>query len=200
MAGEAAAAALDAAWDAYAGAMAGPCPDFLRRLAPGAAETEIAAAERSIGRRLPADLRRLLARHAGSGDVFAVPGFALFGPDGIAGEWAIWEALRLAEFEPGGYTSTPVGPVRGDAWWRPDWVPFAGDFTGNHLCVDLDPAPGGAVGQVIHFLHDDDRRTWLAPSLAAFLAELAAGARAGRIVWDEAWGGAVETALRDGEG
>lgn len=200
MAGEAGAAALDAARDACAGAMTDSCPDVLRHLAPGATEAEIAAAEHAIGRRLPADLRCLLARHAGSGDAFAVPGFALFGPARVAAEWAVWEDLRLAQFEPEGYASEPVGPVRSDAWWRPDWVPFAGDVTGNHLCVDLDPAPGGEVGQVIHVLHDDARRTCLAPSLAANLASLAAEVRAGRIVWDDAWGGAVETALRDVEG
>lgn len=35
---------------------------------------------------------------------------------------------------------------------------------GDGLCIDLDPAPGGTVGQVIRRLHDDDRRERVAAS------------------------------------
>jgi cell wall assembly regulator SMI1 len=68
----------------------------------------------------------------------------------------------------------PRGPVRPD-WWNPRWVPVAGNASGDAICLDLDPPPGGAVGQVIEFLHDEKDRTVLAPSLDAWLEEFATG-------------------------
>jgi cell wall assembly regulator SMI1 len=45
-----------------------------------------------------------------------------------------------------------------DDWWNPRWIPFTHDGGGNHLCLDLDPAEGGAVGQVISMWHDSGER------------------------------------------
>ena len=53
-------------------------------------------------------------------------------------------------------------------WWNKRWLPFA-DAGGDMLCLDLDPAPGGTVGQVLRFYHDEGWRDSLAPSLEAFL-------------------------------
>jgi molybdopterin molybdotransferase len=47
--------------------------------------------------------------------------------------------------------------VRSD-WWNPCWIPFTHDGGGNHLCLDLDPAAGGAGGQVITLWHDGGAR------------------------------------------
>jgi len=60
------------------------------------------------------------------------------------------------------------GPVRAE-WWNRLWLPIAADSGGNYHCVDLDPAPGGVVGQVIQFWHDARERTVSAPDLATFL-------------------------------
>ncbi len=53
------------------------------------------------------------------------------------------------------------------------------DNSGNHALIDLDPAPGGAVGQVVGFDHEAGPTGVLAPSFAAWLAALAAGLEAG---------------------
>jgi|GEM_PF-4118631 len=41
---------------------------------------------------------------------------------------------------------------------------------GDGLCIDLDPAPGGTVGQVIRRLHDDDRRERVAASFTQWFS------------------------------
>ena len=72
---------------------------------------------------------------------------------------------------PGNIQSTgPVRPLYAhDAWW-----PFTVIYgSSHHHCIDLDPAPGGDVGQVIVVSMKDDRRTVIAPSLDAFLERLA---------------------------
>ena len=57
------------------------------------------------------------------------------------------------------------GPVRRDGKW--DWIDFCAPGTADRLAVDLSPAPGGQVGQVLSVFRDneivvlaDDYRTW----------------------------------------
>ncbi|HEY7124008.1 MAG TPA: SMI1/KNR4 family protein [Ktedonobacterales bacterium] len=54
------------------------------------------------------------------------------------------EVLRLGE-QPG-----PIQPV----WWHPRWIPLAMDNAGNLTCLDMAPAPGGVVGQIIDWDHE----------------------------------------------
>ncbi|ODQ66632.1 cell wall assembly and cell proliferation coordinating protein [Nadsonia fulvescens var. elongata DSM 6958] len=56
---------------------------------------------------------------------------------------------------------------------HPGWIPLAKDFCGNNIAVDLAPGPRGKWGQVILFGRDFDRKFVVAPSWAAFLAQLA---------------------------
>ena len=60
-----------------------------------------------------------------------------------------------------------------DLWWSPRWIPLTGNGAGDHLCVDLDPAPGGAPGQVITMWHMDDVREVKAAGWAAWLEGVA---------------------------
>jgi cell wall assembly regulator SMI1 len=69
-------------------------------------------------------------------------------------------------------------------WWDVGWIPFASNGGGDHFCIDLDPGKGGTKGQVIHFRHDAERRTLLAPSLRAFLHDLANGLEDGKYRYD----------------
>jgi cell wall assembly regulator SMI1 len=54
-------------------------------------------------------------------------------------------------------------------YWHPGWLPIAVDGGGNHYGIDLSPAPGGRVGQVILFGPDEDERRVLAPDVISFL-------------------------------
>ena len=180
---------LDVAWERYVVAIEKGYRLFRIHLGKGASPASLAATEKAIGFTLPEDLRHLLSRNAGGDDCFVLPGWDLFSPDRIITEWRIWEALRSTEFVPEGNACEPEGPVLGDEWWRLGWIPFCGDGGGNHLCLDLDPASGGSVGQVITLWHDAPERQVIAPSLTEFIEIIAKDAEAGDLVWDEEWGG-----------
>jgi cell wall assembly regulator SMI1 len=188
---------FDAAWDRYVRAIAAGHSAFARYLAPGSPAADIDAAQAAIKLTFPADLRHLLTRHAGSIDGYQVlPGWELFSPARIADEWKIWKELRRDEFVPDNIRCAPEGPIRGDEWWRLGWIPFCGDGGGNHLCLDMEPAPGGQAGQVISMWHDDPARVLIAGSLTEFIEIIARDAEAGLLAWDEKWGG---VAAADGE-
>lgn len=183
---------LEAAWERYVAAIEKTHPAFRTYLAAGASEDDIQAAEQAVKAIFPPDLRHFLRLHAGSNNCFVLPGWELFEPARIAEEWAIWEELRRTQFVPEGYDCEPHGPIRGDEWWRLGWIPFCGDGGGDHLCVDLDPAEGGTVGQVISMWHDMPNRDITGASLTDFIEIISADAEAGNLVWDEDMGGVYE--------
>lgn len=180
---------FDAAWERYVAAIEKGYRLFRIHLGRGASPASITAAEKALGLPLPDDLRHLLSRHTGTDDGFVLPGWDLFSPDRIVSEWGVWEELRRTQFIPDGETCDPEAPILGDEWWRLGWIPFCGDGGGNHLCVDLDPAPGGTVGQIISMWHDAPERQLIAPSLTEFIEIIAKDAESGELVWDEEWGG-----------
>ncbi|NIE83979.1 molybdenum cofactor biosynthesis protein MoaA [Burkholderia sp. Cy-647] len=86
-------------------------------------------------------------------------------------QWSIWRGLAdSGDFD--GMSSEPEPGIRDD-WYNPGWIPFTHDGSGNHLCLDLDPAPGGTFGQVIRIWHDDPEREQVATSYADWLAHVA---------------------------
>ncbi|WP_349294132.1 SMI1/KNR4 family protein [Lysinibacillus sp. Bpr_S20] len=64
-----------------------------------------------------------------------------------------------------------IGPVKTESWWNVKWIPFAESTSGDLLCIDLDPANGGEVGQIITFWHDWKQRKVIAPNLESFIYE-----------------------------
>ena len=84
-------------------------------------------------------------------------------------EWRVLtEMARAGEFD--SHESSPGAGVKA-GWWRPGWLPFTADGAGNHLCLDLDPAPDGRAGQVIEFDHEFGRRNVHAPGFAQWFAD-----------------------------
>jgi molybdopterin molybdotransferase len=123
-------------------------PDLLACLPRGASESAIAQLESLIGVELPPMVRELYRRHDGIPD-------CLFSLREV-GEG--WEVLR----EYG--SQSPLGDVQIQAdsgvkafWWTPLWIPVGG-WDGDYVCLDLDPAPGGVVGQVVKVYHDYEAR------------------------------------------
>lgn len=124
---------------------------------PGATEEEIYEAETALGARLPEDLRTAFALR----NPFWLP---------LHDEMqTIQEVVELWNMYCGVWTtdawgtgSIPVGPVRPD-WWNPRWIPI----TFNQGCcyfVDLDPAPGGQMGQVVSYVCGNPRIKLIDPS------------------------------------
>jgi len=183
---------FDRAWARYLAAGARVHPQFKSYLAAGASEAEISASEQAVACEFPADLRYLLTLHNGSNLYQVLPGWELFSADRISDEWSVWSELYDDQFKPDGYDCAPTGPIRGDEWWRLRWIPFCGDGGGNHLCVDMEPADGGAVGQVITMWHDAPNRDVAAMSLTELIEKLADDLEAGVLTWDEDRDGVYE--------
>lgn len=158
-------------------------------LNPPATSAALDAAEKQIGFALPDDLRRLWLRTDGQHDIYAIadpaPGRVL---SPLFGEYpllSVGEALEVYsvwleiwteagdrfhdDYNEGVITSREGDPVYPD-YWRPGWLPFAWD-NGNGYAVDLSPAPGGSVGQVILIGRDENERRVLGSSITAFLTD-----------------------------
>ncbi|MCB9685710.1 MAG: SMI1/KNR4 family protein [Alphaproteobacteria bacterium] len=108
----------------------------------------------------------------------------------VFGRWRLYalgevpEAWRnLQEWSVVGGAGVPTGPVR-PVYLSPRWFPIGSDIDGDRLCLDLDPADGGHVGQLVEFLHDDSPRRVVATSFTAWLDSLADDLETGRMVWD----------------
>lgn len=140
---------------------------------PGASESAITAAETALGVAFPADLREYLALANGE----------RWNSDGFIGDWQLLElkvivkearAMRaLVEEGSFGDNTNAATPAIKDRWWNPQWLPIVTSGSGHFFCADLDPGPEGTVGQIILFLHDDEGRYLVAPSLRAWFARLA---------------------------
>ena len=134
-----------------------------------ACDAEIHLLEGALGAKLPDDFVASVKIHNGQADrcMGCFNGDNLLDVRGILREWTSWRDL-VVEGAFDGITSDPDGGIKDD-WFNLQWIPFAANGMGDCLCLDLDPAPGGTVGQVIRVLHDDERRECLAASYEQWL-------------------------------
>src|SRR4051794_16095747 len=145
-------------------------PALSARLPAGVSQAELAAAEEALGVRLPEEVRSSYALHNGSPDLWPFDNGPLLSLAQVVAQWGVWrDLLRAGTFA--GMRSSPIGPVKRD-WWNPRWVPVAG-ASGDHDCLDLDPAPGGRVGQVIDFGHEGGATSVFANSFREYLTSFA---------------------------
>ncbi|WP_236654807.1 SMI1/KNR4 family protein [Streptacidiphilus anmyonensis] len=139
-------------------------------------EAQLAAAERHLGRRLPADLRALYLEADGDGSSEALAGYA-------------WLSLESALAKRDEYIGVPTWFGWGLGWnqvvfdadppntvrrcsGHPGWLPFATWFDGNYFAVDLAPAANGRPGQVIKVGRDyNDGPRYIASSVTAWLGQ-----------------------------
>jgi cell wall assembly regulator SMI1/tetratricopeptide (TPR) repeat protein len=177
---------IDALWDRVEAALHQMEPGLADALHPPASADALAELSR-LG--LPPAWLSLYARHDGQtadldalfGDWFFLP-IRATQPGPNAEPSVLAEQQRMAELATGLSNATPPdrvdGPMR-KLWGSPQWVPFAIDHAGGALCVDLDPAPGGAVGQVLDLDHEGPRKV-LFPDVVALLTSLALELEVGR--------------------
>lgn len=174
---------MQTAWNRIAAWCETYAPEVLAGLNPGATEEQLRAAEAKLGVTFPEEMRQLYAIHDGQRD----DGFGLLPAgdwlslDDIFDQWNVWEELRRGgEFDD--ITSEPDAGVS-DAWWNAGWIPITHDGGGNHYCVDLAPAEGGTVGQIIAMWHDEESRSVIATSLTEWLTQIADGMASGQYVF-----------------
>ena len=150
-----------------------------------ATDNEITQLEAAISTSLPQDFKAFLKIHNGqmSKAGWLIDGSELLSSERIADEWGVWNGLLSGgDFE--GITSEPDTGIKND-WWNPKWIPFTYDGSGNHLCLDLDPAEAGNIGQVISMWHDDGERKIIAHSFAAWFQQYIDDLQSGKYVYNE---------------
>ena len=179
-------------WIKFEGWLSSNWPEGLSCLNPPASDDQIAQLESKLGFKLPADYIDCLKVHNGqTGFAGVLDGMEFLSCDEVLSQWRVWkELLDCGDFNDN--VSEPDEGVKND-WWNTKWIPFTHNGGGDHLCLDLDPAPTGTVGQVISMWHDMDAREWKAISFAEYFEEYVAGVLAGKYIYDEAYGGIVNS-------
>ena len=131
---------------------------LLDDLNPPGSDASIQILEQKIGIKLPIDFVECLKVHDGQKGkqegLFS--GLEFLSSARILAEWMVWQRL----FKNGDFDGLQAQSGAGvqSVWWNPRWIPFTYNGAGDHLCLDLDPASGGQVGQVIAIWHDDGAR------------------------------------------
>ena len=178
-------------WQRIENLLHNQAPDLLARLAAGASPEAITKTEAKLGYQLPDEVRESYAIHDGSGNAGIFPqddygrinGVSLLSLEDATHESQSWtKLLNRNEFV--GNTAHPTGPIKAE-WWNRNWFPLTSNGGGDHLCIDMDPAPGGTIGQVIDFSHESGPRAVLAPSWRAFLNNYVSDLEAGRLRFDD---------------
>ena len=162
-------------------------PEVAIDLNPGATENELQRLTDAIGVQLPNDFMQLYAWHNGQGMSVKSGlwyGLIFLSLDHVQSQCEMWKkSLEESTQESltnlaGCMKSTPPGFVKRQ-YANPHWVPFAYDWGGNYLGIDLSPDEKGTYGQVINFGRDEERKIAVAPSIRSFLSwmnnELSAG-------------------------
>jgi cell wall assembly regulator SMI1 len=168
---------MKSAWLRIERWLAAHAPAILADVRPGASIADIRAAEEQLGCTFPEPVREWFALHNGSESCALMEYWDLYSLDEVVAAWRSLKGLYDTGFFDE-FHSDPVGPIRRE-WWHPAWAPVTGEPGGNHLCLDLAPAGGGWVGQVISWVHDDSVREVVAPTFSAWFEQLADGLEAG---------------------
>jgi cell wall assembly regulator SMI1 len=156
-------------------------PEFFPLADSGATEDELQFTESILGQRFPSDLRATYSLFNGSKDENAVyRNYYLMSLTELIDYWKIQCKVKYQNLQ--AYDVT--GPIK-KVFWNPRWIRFTDSGAGDGLCVDLDPAAGGVVGQIIVFSHEVGPLNVIAPSFRSWLAGYAADLEAGKYFWDD---------------
>jgi len=179
------AASVTASWGRIDRWLAENARPLLDKMGKPATAAAISAAEAALGVDLPDDVRASYAVHDGSDAVGLFPSGDYLSLDGMLHQYQVWKRL-VGEGAFAGRVSEPRGPIR-PVHYDLRWVPLTHNGGGDHTLIDLAPADGGKVGQLIDFSHETGPEGVAADSLAEYLSRLADAleAGAGECVHDE---------------
>jgi cell wall assembly regulator SMI1 len=177
-------------WNDIEGWLACHAPEVKEDLLAGATGEAVRQAEEALGVDLPADVREAFVVHDGQDERSA--GF-LAGWRGMPLWYVVqtWRMLKdlldTGEFGDADSVVETTGPLL-PQWWNPGWIPVLDNGAGDFHCVDLSPAEGGRVGQIVTFWHVDVRREVVAGSFTELMADFARDLKAGKYRYeDEDW-------------
>jgi cell wall assembly regulator SMI1 len=159
-------------------------PSKVFKLTKGANESALKRLEVVLGTELPDDVKEMYRLHDGTAESGIFPfGYYLSSLEQIRSDWERWrESLVKGVFRD--MRGQPEGPIQNE-WWNTRWIPITGNGGGDHDCVDLDPAGGGVVGQIIEFNHETGARCVTARSFHEFLAKFADALQRGEYQYDD---------------
>jgi cell wall assembly regulator SMI1 len=149
------------------------CHEILEDLLAGVTIEEIINLEQELDIKLPDLFKQCYQIHNGQdGSASGLLGeWELFSLANIKNEWNVMKDL-VDDGTFTNITSQPDFGIKSD-WWNEKWIPIAGNGAGDLICMDLDPATGGNVGQIITFFHTEANRYKLADDLEIWLEEFA---------------------------
>lgn len=138
----------------------------------GADPEELNSLESQLLVNLPEDLKQSYLIHDGQKGYLSpmIGEWQILSIKGILKEWNLMKEL----FDAGKLNaeSNPIGSVK-SVWWNIKWIPICSNGAGDLICVDLDPAPGGEVGQIITFWHMDATREVLSNNFQSWFDKYA---------------------------
>lgn len=168
-------------------------PAILANLLPPAPDRELRLLETTIGASLPPSFVNLYRwrngqRDLGQGGAFY--GLAFLSISDVIEQWETWNEviLEMSEGDMRALDESQSSVIPGvvkELYANRLWIPFAHDWGGNHIGVDLDPGPNGRVGQVINFGRDEEAKFVLGESVDDFIDRIATELEAGNFVIDE---------------
>jgi len=174
---------ITASWERIHKALDASTTDHLQSLEKPAKLEAVAQMEKTLGVTVPAEFKQSLAIHDGQKSGVQIGAFPGFYHDDIGGSYYLmdskaiardWKSLCAVQ-KAGNFDNSAAIPDRGVAacWWDQSWIPFAANGGGDYFCIDLKPARGGSVGQIISFEGNAGPRRITAKSFAAWLARQA---------------------------
>ena len=141
-------------WGRFEHMLAQHAPELLASLRPPATAEQIEHAQASMGLQLPQDVREAYLRHNGT-DKALFPPFCYWASLTEMAEQLVWareydEEMRLEYPDQYGPPCDFWGTQKVKAVAGNDlWIPLGLSNTSTTVCIDLDPAPQGAIGQLI---------------------------------------------------
>lgn len=189
---------VPAVWKRIEAAVGTLAPQLVANLAPGATAKEINEFEKTVGRKLPEEVRASFRAHNGQRDwAYDHPVVHSIRFRSLAwglNEWNGWLDLEgdesLAEEFRDLVSSTPKNAIR-LGYVNRNWVQLV-DIGGScYFGLDFDPGARGLPGQVINFGRDEEQKKVLAWSWGWFLNDLAEELEAGNFRLDPNYGGLV---------
>jgi cell wall assembly regulator SMI1/predicted DNA-binding WGR domain protein len=179
------AASIQASWKRIDAWLTQNAPQLMAKMGKPATQEAVAEAEATLGVELPDAVRASYAVHDGSGEVSLFPSGDYLSLDEMLVQYRCWKGL-VEEGSWDDEVSEPEGPIQ-KVHYHLKWIPLTHDGGGDHTLIDMAPAEGGKVGQLINFSHETGPEEIAAPGLAEYLAYLADGLEAGAGVVEERW-------------
>ena len=180
-------------WESIESKLKEIAPDVLASLNKGVTDVEVEKLEKSINAKLPTEFVEFYRIH--NGQLSQRPGLIgceeLLSFERIMDEWQGWKTFIDSNEIENENASLPDIGIKNN-WWNSLWIPITQDGSGDHYCIDLDPAEKGSCGQIIRMRHDDPQRHLEANSFREWITNYKDKLLSGQMVYSEDYFGIID--------